>query len=149
MSKIKLIERMKETLSQLMENEVQSTLSEIPLENLLREAISRLFTAPISPQELELMDQLVLLADLKKKENTVAEIPDYVSIQWICTRLNIMRSTFYKSVHGILLSPVVKVGRRPYFLKSDVIDLFNKTRGMGPHILGKLASKARKNLDDC
>lgn len=139
---------MQEALSQLMENEVQSTLSEIPLENLLLETIARFPIDPMSPQLLASMHEFVQLASphLKKWQTFDEEIPEHVSIDWICTKLNIIRSTFYKSVNGVLLSPVLKVGRRPYFLKSDVVDLFNKTRGMGPHILGKLASKARKNL---
>lgn len=150
MSKIKLIEQMQQTLIQLMQHEVMPLLSEIPFENLLRETIARFPADPTSPQLLSTMYEFVHLASphLKDWQSQLEDVPEHVCIQWICTKLDIKRSTFYASVNGVLLFPILKVGRRSYFLKSDVVALFHKTQGMGPHILGKLASKARKNLPD-
>ncbi|MEN5233614.1 hypothetical protein [Sphingobacterium faecium] len=146
MSKIKLIEQMQETLDQLKRLEVQPMLNDIPFEILLQETIAQFPTHNMSTQLLESMYAFVQLAlpHLKDWQSYDVDVPDYVNIEWICTQLDIRRSTFYKSVNRILLFPVLKVGRRPYFLKSDVIALFNKTRGMGPHVLGKLAGKVRK-----
>ncbi|QQD15434.1 helix-turn-helix transcriptional regulator [Sphingobacterium sp. UDSM-2020] len=150
MSKIKLIEQMQQTLTQLMQYEVQPLLSDIPYEYLLKETIARFPADPTSPQVLSNIYEFVCLASPHLKEQQVQQenIPPYVDIEWICSVLDISRSTFYESVNRILLFPVVKVGRRPYFLKSEVAALFERTKGMGPHILGKLASKARKNLID-
>lgn len=141
---------MQQTLTQLMQYEVQPLLSDIPYEYLLQETIARFPSDPTSPQVLSDMYEFVCLASphLKEQQFQVDAVPPYVDIECICKMLDISRSTFYESVNGKLLFPVVKVGRRPYFLKSEVAALFERTKGMGPHILGKLASKARKNLPE-
>lgn len=146
MSKIKLIEQMQQILSQLIQHEVQPLLSEVPCENLLQVMIERFSSDEFSPSLLPLMEEFaeLLSPHLNVKKLLRDQVPEHVTISWIIDKLEIQRSTFYKSVNNILLFPVLKAGRRPYYLKSDVIDLFDKTRGMGPHIFGKLASKTRK-----
>jgi hypothetical protein len=147
MSKIKLIEQMQETLDQLKRLEVQPILNDIPFEILLQEAIAQFPTHNMSTQLLESMYAFVQLASphLKKWQASDEDVPAHVSIDWILIKLDIKRSTFYRSVNNILLFSVLTIGQRPYFLKSDVIQLFNKTKGKGPHILGKLASQMNRN----
>lgn len=141
-----LIEQMQQALNQLVQHEAQTTLSDIPVEQLMRVLILRFPLDPLSPEMRLLIEQFshVISQYLPEMSLEVTDIPDHVPISWIINKLEIRRSTFYKSVNNILLFPVLKVGRRPYYLKADVIDLFDKTRGMGPHILGKLAGKTRK-----
>ena len=147
MSKIKLIEQMQQSLAQLQELEVQSILNDIHFEDLLQETIARFPIDPISPQLLSTLYEFVNLASphLKEVQPQLEDVPEHVCIQWICTKLDIKRSTFYRSVNKILLFPVTIVGKRPYFLKSDVVALFNKTKGTGPYIYGKLAYQAQRN----
>lgn len=146
MSKIKLIEQMQHLLSQLMQHEVQPLLADIPCENLLQVMIERFSSGKFSPNLLPLMQKFVelLSSHVAAQESSLDHIPEYVSINWIMDKLDIKRSTFYRSVNQILLFPVLQVGNRSYYLKADVIALFDKTKGKGPYILGKLASQMRQ-----
>lgn len=146
MSKIKLIEQMQHLLSQLMQHEVQPLLADIPCENLLQVMIERFSSGKFSPNLLPLMQKFVelLSSHVAAPESSLDHIPEYVSINWIMDKLDIKRSTFYRSVNQILLFPVLQVGNRSYYLKADVIALFDKTKGKGPYILGKLASQMRQ-----
>lgn len=146
MSKIKLIEQMQHLLSQLMQHEVQPLLADIPCENLLQVMIERFSSGKFSPNLLPLMQKFVelLSSHIAAPESSLDHIPEYVSINWIMDKLDIKRSTFYRSVNQILLFPVLQVGNRSYYLKADVIALFDKTKGKGPYILGKLASQMRQ-----
>lgn len=146
MSKIKLIEQMQQILSQLIQHEVQPLLSEVPCENLLQVMIERFSSDEFSPNLLPLMEEFaeLLSSHLSSPESSLGHIPEYVSISWIIDKLDIKRSTFYRSVNQILLFPVLQVGNRSYYLKADVLALFDKTKGKGPYILGKLASQARQ-----
>ena len=141
MTKFMLIEQMQETLAQLVQHEVQTALSEVPSENLLQTIIDRFSSAPFPPSLLPLMEEFgtLLSSYLPSLEPPIDHIPEYVSIIWILDTLDIKRSTFYRSVNKILLFPVLQVGNRSYYLKADVVALFDKTKGKGPYILGKLA----------
>ncbi|WP_400261988.1 hypothetical protein ACFX5U_20790 [Sphingobacterium sp. SG20118] len=147
MNKFMLIEQMQQALSQLVQHEVQTALSDIPSENLLQTIIDRFSSAPFPATLLPLMEECaeLLSSHLSSPETPLNHIPEYVSIIWIIDKLDIKRSTFYRSVNQILLFPVLRVGKRPYYLKADVIALFDKTKGKGPYILGKLAHQVRQS----
>ncbi|MDH5826676.1 hypothetical protein [Sphingobacterium faecium] len=51
------------------------------------------------------------------------------------------------SVRSFLIFVVlVPVGKRSYFLKADVVALFDKTKGKVPYILGKLTHQVPLSL---
>ncbi|MFB2119942.1 helix-turn-helix transcriptional regulator [Parapedobacter sp. 2B3] len=54
------------------------------------------------------------------------EPPEHVDITWVTEYLGISKGTFYNEVNGKLLKPIITVGRRPYYLKSDVMRLMTE-----------------------
>lgn len=129
MTKFMLIEQMQQALAQLVQHEEQTTLSDISSETLLQTMIDSFSSAPFPPSLLPLMEEFgnLLSSYLTSPELALDDIPEYIFIIWILDMLDIKRSTFYRSVNQILLFPVLRVGKRSYYLKADVITLFDKT----------------------
>jgi hypothetical protein len=71
------------------------------------------------------------------------ELPVHVTVEWVITYLEIHRSNFYRNVYRKLIRPVLYVGRRPYYLRSDV-EMLLCTHEPGAHTFSKL----RKTSDD-
>lgn len=147
MSKIKLIEQMQEIMAQYAEEQLQVDLKHYPLEILLNEIIQRFPLKKHSDDINALLKQLMDLTTsyLNIPDVTINTVPEHVDAKWVMQTLGITSSTFYRSVNKILLFPAITIGRRPYFLKSDVIFLFNRSRGKGPYIFGKFARIARQH----
>jgi len=57
-----------------------------------------------------------------------SEPPEHVDITRVIEYLGISKGTFYNEVNGKLLKPIITVGRRPYFLKSDVVELMTEKK---------------------
>lgn len=62
----------------------------------------------------------------KNEPNT--EVPEHVDITWIVDYFQISKGTFYNEVDGQLLDPILYIGRRPYYLKSDVLALMQERK---------------------
>ncbi len=146
MSKIKLIEQMQEIMAHYVQEQVQEELQHYPVEILLNEIIQRFPFKKHSDDINALLKQLMDLTTryLNIPNVAINDIPEHVDAKWVMQTLGITSSTFYRSVNKILLFPAITVGNRPYFLKSDVIFLFNRSRGKGPYIFGKFARIARQ-----
>ncbi len=146
MSKIKLIEQMQEIMAQYVQEQLQEDLTQYPIEILLHEIIQRFPLQKHSDDIHALLKQLtdITVRYLNIPAVTINEVPEHVDTKWVMQRLGITSSTFYRSVNKILLFPAITIGSRPYYLKSDVIFLFNRSRGKGPYIFGKFARIARK-----
>ncbi|MBK1440959.1 hypothetical protein JHJ32_13245 [Parapedobacter sp. ISTM3] len=56
------------------------------------------------------------------------ELPEHVDITWLTDYFGISKGTFYNEVDGKLLEAVLNIGRRPYYLKSDVIELMTERK---------------------
>lgn len=83
--------------------------------------------AQIGPEEIELLvSTLRALAPEEEASPSKTEedtAPEHVTTQWVINYFEVSRATFYRSVKDKLLSPVLKLGNRPYYLKQDVIAL--------------------------
>lgn len=146
MSKIKLIEQLQEIMAQYVQEQLQEDLKQYPIEVLLNEIIQRFPLQKHSDDIHALLKQLtdITVRYLNIPGVMINEVPEHVDTKWVMQTLGITSSTFYRSVNKILLFPVITIGSRPYYLKSDVIFLFNRSRGKGPYIFGKFARIARK-----
>lgn len=69
-------------------------------------------------------------------------LPEHFSVQEVADYLGIHTSNFYRNVHEKLLFPALKIGRRTYYLRSDVRDLFT-VHETGAHTY----SKKKKKVD--
>jgi len=56
------------------------------------------------------------------------EVPEHVDITWLTEYFQISKGTFYNEVDGKLLEAILNIGRRPYYLKSDVIKLMTERK---------------------
>ena len=56
------------------------------------------------------------------------EAPEHVDITWLTEYFGISKGTFYNEVDGKLLEAILNIGRRPYYLKSDVIELMTERK---------------------
>ena len=56
------------------------------------------------------------------------EVPEHVDITWLTDYFQISKGTFYNEVDGKLLEAILNIGRRPYYLKSDVIELMTERK---------------------
>lgn len=56
------------------------------------------------------------------------EPPEHVDITWLTEYFEISKGTFYNEVDGKLLEAALNIGRRPYYLKSDVIKLMTERK---------------------
>ncbi len=144
MSRVVLITQLQQTLMQLLDLEIQATLSEIPTQQLLETLKERLTANPATAEEQATLKTLFQpIGHVPDEEPLLTDIPEHVSVGWIVTKLGIAHSSFYRSVHNILLFPILRIGNRPYYLKADVLVLFDKVRGKGSYFLGRMASKLK------
>lgn len=145
MSRVVLITQLQQTLKQLWDLEIQATLSEIPTQQLLETLKERLCANPATAEEQAALTALFQsIGHVPNEEPLSTDIPEHVSVGWIITKLGIGHSSFYRSVHNILLFPILKIGNRPYYLKADVLVLFDKVKGKGTYFLGRMASKLKQ-----
>ena len=67
---------------------------------------------------------LSLRAEAAGAEPGVFALPKHVSITFVTTYLDISSSTFYRQVKDKLLTAVLRIGNRPYYLLSELHHLF-------------------------
>jgi len=144
MSRVVLINQLQQTLQQLWNLETKTALSDIPTQQLLETLKERLAASPATAEEQAVLTAIFQSVGYSPDADPLtADIPEHVSVGWIITKLGIGHSTFYRSVHNFLLFPVLKIGNRPYYLKADVLVLFDKVKGKGAYFLGRMASKLK------
>jgi len=68
--------------------------------------------------------------------------PEHVTVDWILNFLQIHRSNFYRNVNDKLIKPVLHVGKRPYYLKKEVLQLL-KPHETGAHTYAKAKKKVQ------
>src|SRR5690606_22070704 len=91
-----------------------------------------------------------LLAERISKNNQInstpqatEEIPEHVDITWIIDYFGISKGTFYNEVDDKLLKAALYIGRRPYYRKSDVIELMTERKEK--HLIFRKLNSERKN----
>ncbi|SEM04778.1 Helix-turn-helix domain-containing protein [bacterium A37T11] len=78
-----------------------------------------------------------LLLPPEEAPPTKETLPEHVDIVFICNYLGVHRATFYRRVHEKLIQPLFKIGRRSYYLLSDLINL-KRPHQKGAHTYSKL-----------
>lgn len=101
----------------------------------------------LSEEDCQLLRQLAVFVypelaagDMQTPNAVPDEEPEHVTTQWVADYLKIARSTFYAQVHKKLLFPVKKIGKRPYYLKPEVMALM-KRHEKGAWTYAKLAKQ--------
>lgn len=114
---------------------------------LLRQILGHIEdTSSLGPEERGIIDQLIIriYPDIDLKRLQPSDPPEHVGVKWVIGYLNMVRSTFYKEVFEQLLWPVNRIGGRPYFLKSEVVELMVR-REKGQWTYSKLRKLKEKN----
>ena len=62
------------------------------------------------------------------EQQSTQEVPEHVDITWLTGYFGISKGTFYNEVDGKLLEAILNIVPRPYYLKSDVIELMTESK---------------------
>lgn len=58
---------------------------------------------------------------------------EHVDLHWIIEKLGIGKTTFYRQVRGRLLKPVLRIGAREYYSRTEVCELLHRHKDTHRH----------------
>lgn len=122
----------------------------IPMENMLKQIIDQqIQTNSLLSQQNELLMNYFGTAPVDATEpdplmpdQKPTVLPQHLTVSEVIDYFEVSQATFYRNIKGILIKPVNKVGKRPYYLLSDVEELM---KHIPPHEKGAWTFKKLKN----